>query len=62
MAYNFRSQQEAIKAMYDRVKDHRYIPLCELHAEVYVTPEPVPYAERTTGIKKVVKKGDIWGS
>ncbi|MBQ2615059.1 MAG: alpha-mannosidase [Clostridia bacterium] len=61
MAYNFRSQQEAIKAMYDRVKDHRYIPLCELHAEVYVTPEPVPYAERTTGIKKVVKKGDIWG-
>jgi len=61
MAYNFKSQIEAIKAMYERVKEHWYIPVAELHAEVYVTPEPVPFSQRTTGVKKVVKKGDIWG-
>ena len=61
MAYNFKSQTEAIRAMVDRLKDNRYIFLHEVEAEVYVTPEPIPFSQRMTGEKKVVKKGDTWG-
>ena len=62
MAYNFRAQTEAIVNMLERIKENRYVYLCDLNAEVYVTPEPVSYEERYQGNKKIVSKGEQWGN
>ena len=38
-----------------------YAPLSELTAEAWVTPEPVPFAERQSGAHHALKPGDTWG-
>lgn len=62
MAYNFRSQTEAIEASISRLYREIYIPLCDLDIEAFVTPEPMPFSEKTRGRHKILKKGDVWGN
>ncbi|WP_246470199.1 alpha-mannosidase [Cohnella nanjingensis] len=47
--------------MLDRLNEHIYIPLADLSVTAWVTPEPVPYAERTSGREIALKPGDRWG-
>ncbi len=62
MPYNVKKQVETIEAMVARLGEEIYVPLCDLEAEVYVTPEPVGFADRTSGERKTVKKGECWGN
>lgn len=48
---------ERLKKVYDRI----YLPLQELSVTAYVTPEPLPFSERTLGSKKSISVGDRWG-
>lgn len=61
MPYNTLKQKESIEAMLTRLEKEIYQPLCDAELEVYITPEPVPFAERMTGEKKTVRKGEFWG-
>ncbi len=61
MPYNERKQKEAIEGMLSRLEQGIYVPVGEAELEVYVTPEPVPYAARDTGTRKTVRKGEYWG-
>lgn len=38
-----------------------YHPLSELTVEAWITPEPVPFAERESGTHQTLKVGDKWG-
>lgn len=61
MPYNLRNQKEVTEAMLRRTEEEIYQHLCPLTMEVYVTPEPVPFTERTSGERKIVKEGELWG-
>ena len=61
MAYNFKSQMEAIVKVIPDLYHRTYIPIGELGMTVYKTPEPVPFEERTSGKAETVKKGEVWG-
>lgn len=61
MPYNHKSQMEAIEAMIPKLYYEIYRPIAEARLEVYVTPEPVKYADRMAGERKLVGKGDVWG-
>lgn len=53
---------EQLKSMLDDWKEQIYIPLEKLNVTAWVTPEPVPYDERTSGRKVDLSPGDRWGS
>ena len=38
-----------------------YTPICDLDVTAYITHEPVPYGERTTGERRVLTPGERWG-
>jgi len=61
MAYNFRSMKETIEGLIPRLYHAIYTPIGDMDIKVYVSKEPIPYAERTSGEEKTVKQGDIWG-
>ncbi|GIO11360.1 alpha-mannosidase [Cohnella xylanilytica] len=45
----------------DRLREAIYRPVAHLAVEAWVTKEPVPYAERTSGTRLGLKPGDRWG-
>ena len=59
--YNFRAQKEATEAMIEKLYHRIYEPLCDLEIEGFITKEPVPFGDKTSGERKVFKKGDKWG-
>ncbi|ALS29660.1 alpha-mannosidase [Paenibacillus sp. 32O-W] len=50
-----------LKPMLDFLKENIYRPIAELKVTAWVTPEPVPYAERMSGRKVELKSGERWG-
>jgi alpha-mannosidase len=44
------------------IKSKIYTVIGELKAEAYVTPEPVPFTERTSGNRLTPEKGGVWGA
>ena len=61
MAYNFKSQMEAIEKVIPRLYYEIYVSIGEVGMAVYRTKEPIPFNDKTSGEKSVVKKGDVWG-
>ncbi|MBR5152995.1 MAG: alpha-mannosidase [Clostridia bacterium] len=59
---NGKAQKGAVEAMLTKLYFAAIPYLCDVNAEVYVTPEPVPFSERTTGERKEIHKGDTWGN
>lgn len=61
MAYNFKSQIETIEKIIPHLYCEIYIPIGDLSMEAYVTEEPVSFDAKTSGEKKFLRKGDVWG-
>lgn len=61
MAYNIKSQREAVETVIPQLYKKIYIPVSEMNMEVFLTPEPVSFENRTAGERKTVKKGEVWG-
>lgn len=53
---------ESLKSMLRRMEKSIYVPLSDLNVTVWVTPEPVPYAERYSGQRLELRAGDRWGN
>lgn len=43
------------------LKNSVYTKLADLSVEAWITPEPVPYSEKTSGAYKKLEIGDSWG-
>lgn len=52
---------ERLRQMLDRLQTRIYEPLSPLTVTAWITPEPVPYEERTSGRKVELAPGDRWG-
>jgi alpha-mannosidase len=50
-----------LRATLQRIEQAIYTPITELAIEAWVTPEPVPYAERQSGRHSVLRIGQSWG-
>ncbi len=50
-----------LRATLQRIERAIYTPITELAIEAWVTPEPVPYAERQSGQHSVLSIGQSWG-
>jgi len=50
-----------LRATLRRIEQAIYAPITELAIEAWVTPEPVPYAERQSGRHSVLHIGQSWG-
>jgi len=50
-----------IKIAFERLSQKMYTHLADLEVTAYLTDEPVPYNERETGKKLVLKENDHWG-
>ncbi len=62
MPYYKEHMRRAIEQKYKMVKEGVYTVVDTLHADVFVTPEPVSFAERTSGRAHYdIKKGEVWG-
>src|SRR5437016_4572328 len=45
-----------------KIRDSIYTPLAPLTIEAWITPEPVSYADRQTGMHRSFAVGERWGS
>lgn len=56
-------QPRRLHAILSKIQARIYDPLQSLHVNAWVTPEPVPFAARTSG-KPVndIQPGDVWGA
>ena len=61
MFYNYNKMNEIINRATNRLNRKVYTNLAELSGVGYVTNEPVPFNEKTTGTKIEVKEGIKWG-
>ena len=59
--FNLHKRME-LDALVERIKDAVYTPLAPLAVTAYVTPEPVPYAERMSGLPLTLSPGQKWGN
>ncbi len=55
------TRHELFRAL-ELIREARYVVIAPLAITAWVTAEPVPFAQRTSGKKKVLKKGDAWAS
>ncbi len=60
-AASFREFEKAFVAVREKIEQAIYTPVADLSIEAYVTKEPMPYAERTTGRHITPAIGDTWG-
>ncbi|HIZ20850.1 MAG TPA: alpha-mannosidase [Firmicutes bacterium] len=58
---SFREFEKAFVAVREKIEAAIYTPIAPLAIEAYVTKEPVPYAERTTGRHITPAIGETWG-
>ena len=61
MPFLLDSAKGSLRSLLDRIQAAAYTPLAPLDVEAWVTPEPVPYAGRETGMHVRLKPGDQWG-
>ena len=57
--HGFRRGQ--LTAMVSRIAARVYRPLVDLEVSCWKTPEPVPFARRTSGKRIDIRPGDKWG-
>ena len=62
MPYYNEQKQHALRATLRRIHDAVYTPIADLTVDAWVTPEPVPYAERQSGKHLHLRPGDKWGN
>lgn len=55
------TRNELTRAL-DRLRDARYDVIAPLKITAWVTKEPVSFAQRTSGTKKALTKGDTWAT
>jgi alpha-mannosidase len=46
----------------DRLREHVYTPIADLSIEAWVTPEPLPFEQRTKGKHRTQRAGQTWGT
>jgi alpha-mannosidase len=61
MPFYRRQILDQIARMPERLHAAAYSPLADLAVTAWVTPEPVPYSQRTSGRRLELKPGDVWG-
>lgn len=61
MPYAKAQMESQIKLVISQVKKAIYSTVGELSMTAWVTPEPVPFSARMTGVKKVLHIGEKWG-
>ena len=61
MPYNHSLRLASIQALTGRVQDRVYTTVAPLELEAWVTPEPVPFGERTAGTPVRPQVGQSWG-
>jgi alpha-mannosidase len=61
MPYAKAQMESEVKAVISQVKKGIYTITGELSITAWITPEPVSFNARTTGIKKVLQIGERWG-
>jgi alpha-mannosidase len=61
MPYAKAQMESEVKAVISRVKKGVYTITGELSMTAWITPEPVSFSARMTGVKKVLQIGDCWG-
>lgn len=55
------TQTGRITRALDNLRERFYIHLTDLHCEVYTSDEPLPYARRTDGVFREMRKGESFG-
>lgn len=61
MPYNWRQYRETAQKKLQKIWEYVYTQVGDLALTAYVTKEPVPFSEKTSGKKKEVRRGDVWG-
>lgn len=61
MPYFKKEMKQTIQQTFDKLLNKMYSSIGELSITAYITDEPEAYEKRTTGTKKELKPGDIWG-
>lgn len=61
MPYHYLQTQHRFTTTLNTIERSIYAPLTELHAEAWITPEPVPFVERQSGEHKLLTLGQSWG-
>jgi alpha-mannosidase len=59
--YHYMQTQRHLTTTLHKIEKAIYTPIAELHTEAWITPEPVPFAERRSGTHKVLHIGESWG-
>jgi len=62
MPYPINQMEKRIYLASRKIERLVYQPLVDLAIEAYVTPEPVPWAERLSGMRITPGVGDAWGN
>ncbi len=52
--------EDAVEEMLEQLEALCYERLGDLSCTAYITKEPVPFAQRTSGTQKQLKEGDVW--
>lgn len=61
MPYFFGKTGSELKNIENRLEAATYRPLADMQAQVWVTPEPTPFKERTSGEHREIAIGQSWG-
>lgn len=62
MPYYIEHSQEYLERVRKRIRAAVYAPIADLQVTAWRTPEPLPFARRTSGRKMSLTPGDKWGS
>ncbi|MGI5893577.1 MAG: alpha-mannosidase [Candidatus Merdivicinus sp.] len=62
MAYCYKNARQRIHPLMRKLETAYSTRIAQLHCTAYVTPEPVPFAERTSGEPKELTVGGRWGN
>ena len=57
MPYYYEKNSHELKNIESRIEAAIYQPIAELNAQLWVTPEPVPFKERTSGQAREIAVG-----
>ncbi|HHY81372.1 MAG TPA: alpha-mannosidase [Clostridiales bacterium] len=61
MPYPYKEYLSLINRKHKEIESRIYEVIGELNAVAWITPEPVPYKDRTSGTRKEIKIGEKWG-
>ncbi|WP_027629198.1 alpha-mannosidase [Ruminiclostridium cellobioparum] len=62
MPYYFKNMKDRLPGVLEQIKSAMYKRISELDISVWITPEPVTFEDRMSGVKKDVAIGQSWGN